>query len=256
MHNLLHRFKITTAIVLLAFFVLAFLPEAYAASDTPSYDAYIGDFADLLTDEEENELYQIMLEGTSYGNMVFMTIDDAEGYQSKEYIEMIYQTSDSFSGTDAVIFMIDMDNRLLWITGYGSNEKRITPDYANLITDNIYRKAKAGQYADCAFEGYRQINRRLAGERVSGSLRGLGNFCIAVIIAEILCFAFAYVTSAAKKAADYEILENIERTVNITNPEVKKAGRRRIYDPPSRSGGSGGRSGGGGGGGGGGGHGF
>ena len=253
---------IFAALLLVAAFLLpmsALFAKAQEDGESAVYDAYIGDYADLLTDEQEQELYAIMAEGVGYGNMVFMTIDDAQGYKTKDYIEMIYQTEDIFKDTDAVFYMIDMDNRLLWITGYGADRKLITPDYGNLITDNVYKYAKSGDYAKCANEGYRQIVQRLSGSRVSGALRGVGNLCIAVIIAEILCFAVAYATSAAKKTDADEILENIERMENIQKPGVKKTGRRKIYDPPSSSSGSsGGRSGGGGGGfsGGGGGHGF
>lgn len=251
------------AVAVMCLFAALYLPfslvRARAAQDEKEYDyyVYIGDYADLLTDDEETELYNTMVYGTEYGNMVFMTTDYTEGYSTKDYIEKLYQTDENLKGTNAVFFMIDMDNRMLWITGYGDNKKMITPDYANLITDNIYKYAGSGDYYSCAMEGFEQINRRLSGSRLEGSLRGIGNMCIAVIIAEILCFAFAYVTSAAKKADADQILDNIERVVNIKNPTVKKTGTRKVYDPVRSS--SSGSSGGGGGGGfsgGGGGHGF
>ena len=254
-------------VLMLLFLLIAALPVGLQAeedadvSENPAgaaeYMVYIGDDAGLLTDAEEEELYTVMLDGTAYGNMVFMTVDDAEGYKSKDYIEMRYQTDSSLRGTDAVVYLIDMDNRMLWITGYGADKKLITADYANLITDNVYKYAKSGEYAKCAVKGYQQISRRLSGGRVSGTLRGVGNLCIAVIIAEILCFVIAYVSSVSRKAEEEEILENIERTVNIHNPGITHTGTRRIYDPPSKSSGSsGGSSGGGGFSGGGGGHGF
>ena len=261
-----HRIRIgafLTAVLLLGMTLLlpvsALAVHAKEEEAGAPYQVYLEDYADLLTDEEEEALYEVMAEGTQDGNMVFMTIEDAQGYETKDYIEMIYQTSEELKGTDAVIYMIDMDNRLLWITGYGAPRKLITPDYGNLITDNVYRYAKSGDYATCAINGYRQIIQRLSGSRVSGALRGVGNLCIAVIIAEILCFVIAYATSAAKKTGDDEILDNIERMENLQNPNVKKTGRHKIYDPPKSSSSGGGRSGGGGGGGfhgGGGGHGF
>lgn len=227
-------------------------------SEAVEYAVYIGDEAELLSDAEEEELYTVMRDGTAYGNMVFMTVDDAEGYKTKDYIEMRYQTDSSLKGTDAVVYLIDMDNRMLWITGYGADQKLVTPDYANLITDNVYKYAKSGEYAKCAIKGFQQINQRLSGGRVSGTLRGVGNLCIAVIIAEILCFVIAYLSSVARKAGEEDILENIERTVNMQNPGITHTGKRRIYDPPSKSSGSSGGNSGGGGGfsGGGGGHGF
>lgn len=239
---------------------------AYASSGETQKSAdwrvYIADGADLLTDAEEEELFGIMKPGTEYGNMVFVTIDDAVGYNSSDYIEMLYQTTDVLQGTDAVIYIIDMDNRLLWISGYGSLKKIITPDYGNLITDNIYSYASQQDYGRCAKEGYRQIVAKLEGERIAGPLRTAGNFSIALILAAVLTFLFAYSTSASRKANDADILNNIERRINMTNPNIVHTTTKKIYDPPSSSSSSGGggfRSSGGGGGGfhgGGGGHGF
>ncbi len=256
---------ITAAILIFAAFVSPVFSLFAQASDdeeqqssTP-YEVYIGDFSNLLSDEQEEELYNVMLDGIVYGNMVFVTTDYTEGYNTKDYIEKMYQTDERLKGTSAVIYMIDMDNRLLWISGYGDARKTITPDYGNLITDNIYKYAKDGDYYTCAVKGFEQICQRLAGSRVSGSLRSVGNLCTAVIVAEIICFAFAYVSSASKKAADSQILENLALTMDIKNPTVKKTGTRKVYDPVRSSSSSGGSRGGGGGGGfsgGGGGHGF
>ncbi len=257
--------RLIAAIVL---FVLAVIipfrgVNASSGEEQSSADwrVYIADGADLLTDSEEEELFGIMKPGTAYGNMVFVTITDAVGYNSSDYIEMLYQTTDVLKGTDAVIYIIDMDNRLLWISGYGSLKKIITPDYGNLITDNIYTYASDGDYRRCATEGYRQIIAKLEGERIAGPLRTAGNFSIALILAAVLTFLFAYITSTSRKASDSDILDNIERRINMTNPNVVHTTTKKIYDPPSSSSGSGGggfRSSGGGGGfhGGGGGHGF
>ena len=193
--------------------------RAFAADSNPGV-VYIADSAGLLSDSEEQELYEVMKDGAAYGNMVFITIDDAMGYVSKDYIEMLYQTSDQLKGTDAVIYMIDMDNRLLWITGYGALKKNISPDYANLITDNVYKYASDANYAKAAIMGFKQIVDRLGGSRLSGSLRTAGNFSIAVILAAVLCFLFAYVTSVSRKAKDEDVLANIERYAEIDRKSV------------------------------------
>ncbi len=224
--------------------------------------AYINDQADLLSDTEEEDLYEIMKYALDYGNMVFITITDSMGYNSSDYIEMLYQTSPQLKGTNAVIYMIDMDNRMLWITGYGTLKKNISPDYANLITDNVYKYASDEQYGRCAIEGYKQIVTRISGVRISGPLRTAGNFSIALIAATVICFLIAYITSSSRKAGSADIVANIEKRINLSNPNVAHTTTQRIYDPPSSSSGSSGGSrsfGGGGGGGfhgGGGGHGF
>ncbi len=261
----LHIRRFIAAMTVFALAVILPFRAACASSDetqqSGDWRVYIADGADLLTDIEEEELFGVMKPGTEYGNMVFVTITDAVGYNSSDYIEMLYQTTDVLKGTDAVIYIIDMDNRLLWISGYGSLKKVITPDYGNLITDNIYTYASDGDYARCAKEGYRQIVAKLEGQRIAGPLRTAGNFSIALMLAAVLTFLFAYITSASRKAKDADILNNIERRINMTNPNIVHTTTKKIYDPPSSSssgGGGGFRSSGGGGGfhGGGGGHGF
>ncbi len=218
------------------------------------------DSADLLTGDEEQELMAVMDTGTEYGEMVFVTMNDAEGYDSSDYVERLYQTSSELSGRDAVIYVIDMDNRMLWITGYGSLKKVISPDYANLITDNVYRYAKNGEYGRCAIAGYKQIVDKLTGGRISGPLKTVGNLCMALILAEVVCFLYAFLGSVARRTADSDILEHAVTRIRMTNPNVRKTRTEKIYDPPSSSSGGGGGSRGGGGGGGfhggGGGHGF
>lgn len=245
--------------------IVSALPRLQAsAAEESGYTpgkVYIADSADLLSDSEENELYDVMETGTAYGNMVFMTIEDALGYNSSDYIEMIYQTTDTLAGTDAVIFLIDMDNRLLWISGYGKLKSIITPDYGNLITDNVYTYARDAEYGQCAIRGYTQIVAKLDGQRIAGPLRTAGNFSIAIIFAAVATFLFAYLSSRARRAGDKAILSNIDRRINMSNPTAVHTTTTRIYDPPSSSssGGGGSRGGGGGGGGfhgGGGGHGF
>lgn len=263
------RKNISSILIFLAAFactlsVMILLPcmRAQASSDTGSQSGrvYIADGADLLTDAQEQELFEVMKGGVGYGNMVFVTTDNTVGYNSSDYIEMLYQTTDVLNGTDAVIYLIDMDNRMLWISGYGALKKIITPDYGNLITDNIYRYASDERYDICAVEGYTQIIAKLEGERIAGPLRTAGNFSIAIILAAVLTFLFAYITSSSRKAKDEDIVANIDKRINITNPNIVHTTTQRIYDPPSSSSSGGGsRSGGGGGGGfhgGGGGHGF
>ena len=256
------KYAIVTACILSVMFLLPCMcVKASDGSASQPGRVYIADGADLLTDSEEQELFDIMKEGVGYGNMVFVTINDAVGYNSSDYIEMLYQTTDVLQGTDAVIYLIDMDNRMLWISGYGSLKKIITPDYGNLITDNVYTYASSERYGTCAVSGYKQIIAKLEGERIAGPLRTAGNFSIAVILAAVLSFLLAYITSSSRRANNADIVANIERRINMTNPNIVHTTTQRIYDPPSSSssGGGGSRGGGGGGGGfhgGGGGHGF
>lgn len=259
--------KIITSVLLCGIILMGMARPAYAESYMLSddywcyedqdfgtnYEVLLDDKAGLLTEDEIEELLSLMYyEGLQFGNMVFMTTDDAMGCTASDYQWYLY---DYYYGeySDGVAFLIDMDNRKLWMQGYGELSDKIDVDTANTITDNIYKMATNEEYGKCAMEGYRQIIMALGGMKVTGPLKYLGNACIAIIASLVATFAFAFSMSVSRKAADKEILDNIAKSISMTNPGVKTSFIERIYDPPSSSSDS---SGGGGGGGGGGGHGF
>lgn len=219
-----------------------------------SNEVFIDDKAGLLSQDELDNLAGIMYyEGLAYGNMVFITTDYAFGLSASDYQWNVYN---SIYGdqSDGVTFLIDMDNRKIWMQGYGSLSKKIDEDAANIIGDKIYTLASDEKYGECAIEGYRLIIRTLGGAKITGSLKYLGNACIAIITALVVTFLIAYIMSASRYAKDKDILDNIEKSINISNTGIKHTRTERIYDPPSSGSSSGGSSGGGGGGGGG--HGF
>lgn len=223
---------------------------------TLAYNTIIEDDADLLTNNEEEKLYEIMNESIEYGNIVFKTISynssSAESY-ARNYYHSLYGTE---SGT---IFLIDMDNRDLYIFSYGKNYSYITSSKANIIADNVYRYATKGEYFKCASKTFKQINTVLSGGKISEPMKYISNAIISLILASFLGFIYVLETSRMKKSIkNFDVQEEFR----VYSIDVKKTGTHRVYSPPSSSSGggsssSGGSSGGGGGSsGGGGGHSF
>lgn len=218
---------------------------------TLAYNIVIEDDADLLTNNEEEELYDIMSESIEYGNIIFKTISynssSAESY-ARNYYHSLYGTE---SGT---MFLIDMDNRYLYIFSDGKNYSYITSSKANIIADNVYRYAKKGEYFKCASKTFKQINTVLSGGKISEPMKYISNSIISLILASFIGFIYVIKSSRIKNTIkNFDAQEEFK--VNSVN--VKKTGIHRVYSPPSSS--SGGSSGGGGGGGssgGGGGHSF
>ena len=218
------------------------------------YQVVIDDKADLLTAEEENSLKGQMQLITEYGNVAFCSIDD-NSYSADYYAENYFYSLWGYdSGT---VFLIDMDNRMIYIYSDGAIYRRITKSYANTITDNVYTYATDGNYYACASKVYEQIYTLLEGGRIAQPMKYISNAFLAMIISFIILYFCVHSFSKAKKPTESQLLEGILLARVMRNPSVKFTHESKTYSPQSSgSSSSGGGGGGDGGGGGGGGHSF
>ena len=219
------------------------------------------DDAGLLTEEEKQLLFTVMQDITVYGNAAFKSID-TNSSSTQNYAESYYR---SLFGTDSgTLFLIDMDNRNIWIHSDGAGYKVITSSYADTVTDNVYRYASRGNYYECAAEAYREIYALLEGDRIAQPMKYISNALLAMILALLINFGLVVFFTRLRKPGENAILSSIEKKFTFTKPNAVYTHQTKVYDPVSSgsgssSGGSGGSSGGGGGGGhsgGGGGHSF
>ena len=89
-----------------------------ASALTPSECVF--DEANILSENDELRLADL---SDNYGSMsmVFLTIDNARGYDSKSFAKNFYSTH-GFKH-DGIIFILDMDNKTVDIVAYGYCEK-------------------------------------------------------------------------------------------------------------------------------------
>ena len=132
------------AVVILSLFIgqRAFAETVYRNTET-GYRVVIEDDADLLTVEEESSLAEKMQAITAWGNAAFKSIDDNPS-STIRYIENYYK--EQFGQDSGTVFLIDMDNRNIWLKNNGKISKVITDSYSDTITDNTYRHASRGDY--------------------------------------------------------------------------------------------------------------
>ena len=230
-------------------------PEDYVNPDT-GYRVVVEDRARLLYSDQLQELSRAMRVITAYGNAAFVTVgqneDSTEGFARSYYQERF--------GTDSgTVFVIDMEQRNIWIHSDGAIWKVITVANANTITDNVYRYASYGDYYQCAAEAFRQIHRLLKGKEIPRPMKYISNALFAVILSLLINYMlFIHFTRLRRPKAN-AVLANMNRKFNYRKLDALYTHQTRVYDPVSRGGGHGGGIGGGGGGGrsgGGGGHGF
>lgn len=216
---------------------------------TTNYKALIEDNADLLTDSEREKLLSEMEKITTYGNAAFNTINannsTADSYASGYY----HNKFDNASGT---LFLIDMDNRKVYVFSDGDIYKTVTKTYANVITDNVYTYASNQDYYTCASKVFSQVYDLLEGRKIAQPMKYISNALLAIVLALMFNYIVVRVYAGKKTPSRKQLLEGIFHEKKLSNVNAVFTNETKRYDPiESSSGGGGGHSGGGGGGGGG-----
>lgn len=120
-----------------------FSMEVSAESD------YVYDYADLLTVEEEDALQKSAEFCKEQWNMNFLvvTTDDAEGKSSRAYADDFYdQRFPEESEEDGVLYLIDMDNREIYLFTSGEAIRYLTDSRIDRILDDAYECVAAEDY--------------------------------------------------------------------------------------------------------------
>ena len=219
---------------------------------------FIEDGANLLTEQERQALAAHMQPITEYGSVAFVTVNTnkskADKYAEKRYKELIGLTS----GT---LFLIDMDNRQIFIYSGGKIYNTVTRSKAETITDNVYRYASRKQYFDCAARVFDQITTILAGGIIPEPMKHLCNALLSIALSLLVVFVIANYRTRIRKSGEANVFnETAEKKFDIDDPKamIILSEKKTRHVESSGGGGGGGHSGGGGGfsGGGGGGGGF
>lgn len=201
----------------------------YTNPDT-GYAIYMDDNADLLTDAQEDALFENMKAITISGNVAFVSILENPYHDTKTYAKQYATTY--FDSQSSTVFLIDMDERYLWIHSTENIYNIVTTAYANTITDNAYRYASDGDYFQCADTVFSQIRSLLEGHRIAQPMKYISNLLLAMILAMLFNYFLVMSLSKAKKAQNTQILDNIYTNITVKNPSVKFLHQTKKYNPP------------------------
>lgn len=263
-----HKRKNLIAFMLLLISCFSFSLTSHAESGTDSsepepifwdnpetgYQVLLEDDAALLDSEERALLAKEMQEITSYGNAVFLTTN-YNSYSAASYAKDFYNVL--FGHSSGILFLIDMDNREIYIFSDGAVYRTVTKSYAETITDNVYSYASKGDYYRCASKAFEQVHSLLEGQKIVQPMKYISNILLALILAALINYFLAMRTAGSAKASSKEILNSASTQFAFRNSQKQLTKQDKVYSPPSSSSSSGGHSSGGGGGhssGGGGGH--
>lgn len=240
----IHGLMIICSLAVAVFCALSLSKDVYADE---YYEMVIIDYAGLLTESEEDELYEYMEQITPYGNVIFQTVIlEQESYE--EYCENTYY--EYFGNEPGVIFQIDMGSRKLTLSSSTGLDEEIASERDSIV-DNVYEYASDGDYLACAEECFYEVFAVLNDETIAHNMKYIDNAIIAVIISLILNYFLVFATGK-KKTSARKIISTVAVTTAVTSTVVTKGYLKKVYSPQSSGSGSsgGGFSGGGGGGGG------
>lgn len=214
--------------------VNALSTETYTNKET-RYQVVIEDDANLLTEDEISKLQEEMKPLTEHGNIIFKSISVNPTSSETFALNYYHEKFDSKSGT---VFLIDMDNRKIYIFSDGANYNTISTDKADIITDNVYKYASEEDYYKCASVVFNQINTILNGGKIAEPMRYISNFLLAITISFLISFIVILTSTGIKKATTQDIIANCAVNFNISNITAEKVGSHKEYSPPSSSSGS------------------
>ncbi len=276
MHNKISLLKNVSGLLsvcLLAVFCLLLVSSPVMAEDilerpdgtvytdeTTGYKLEIHDDASLLEDTQLHALVKDMKGLVKYGSVGFFTTNieyrSTSALAHDLYDKYLWkQSSAEESGT---IFLIDMEQRNIYIYSNGVIYKTITNAYANTITDKVYKYASDADYYRCAKEVFDSELTLLEGRKIAQPMKYASNIFLAAALAILINYLLVKLFSRAKSPSEAEMLASIAATQRMNHVDVQFERESKTYSPRSSSGsgGGGGHSGGGGSSGGGGGHSF
>lgn len=155
-------------IFILVAILMCNISSTFAANVSAQYNSYsnyytsipkvdssekVYDYAGLFSYSEEEKLFEKISDYIDTYNidMVIVTIDENPKSTSQSYAESFYTTNDIGIGSndDGILFLIDMDNRNMWIATHGS-AIGIYDSYIDPILDDCYEYISDDEYYECA----------------------------------------------------------------------------------------------------------
>lgn len=226
---------IIVLIILIMNSVMCYAIENVESSNINSqqYTIRIDDEANLLSNEEINILYNEMRDLVQYGNIIFKSINSNPFGSTKLYASEYYHKN--YGTQSGTVFLIDMDERYIYIFSDGNNYNTITTEKAEIIIDNIYKYASNGEYCNCAKSAFSQMKALFEGEKIAEPMKYISNAFIAIMVALLTNFAIFRHATKIKKAENNEHIKESEFYLNHTPPDVRIIGQHREYSPVSDS---------------------
>lgn len=217
----------------------------YTAQKTPYVDEQekIYDFANLFTESEEKKLYehaQQFIEETEL-DIVIVTIDENNKSTAMAYADDFYDYNNFGIGNEnsGILFLIDMDNRKMWISTTGNAISIYTNSRINSILDNCEVPIKSEKYFETADTFITSAKTEYTLHKTTGWIVG---FIIAAVISAIVPTIFCLIkklkhkTVAAATNADCYLEKDSIKYIDKKDIFIRTYTSRTVRQSSSSSG--------------------
>ncbi len=142
--------KIHFRLIPMVLLLCLILSQTVLAANT----TYVTDNAGLFSEDEIDAIADKISELQSDTGMGYMvvTTEDAEGKSAREYAVDTYEASGVGTGDDhsGMLYLIDMDNREIYISTEGDMIRYLTDERIESILDHAFNDVADGYYGDSA----------------------------------------------------------------------------------------------------------
>lgn len=192
--EILHKNKIFIISLLFLFiFLLLHTNKVYANG----YSFVIEDDADLYTSEEEEMLKADYNDIADNQNVYVKTTTDTGDSSTAYYAQQFYNSK--FGDTSGTIFLIDMNNRQVYIYSNNATAYLITSKISNVITDNVYRYLTKEKYYEGTNKALYQMYKALHGMSIESPMLKITSILMGILLGFILTFYGVLFSSIQKK---------------------------------------------------------
>ncbi|MBR2787351.1 MAG: TPM domain-containing protein [Clostridia bacterium] len=223
----------TIFIMLLPFSIISF---GYSAEDsTPKVDTSkkIYDYADLLSDSEEKDLRKNVMDYIEETNfdMVIVTISENNKSSAMAYADDFYDYNKFGIGDshDGILFLIDMDNRKMWISTTGT-AIQVYNSRIDSILDDCTPSIKNENYFECANQFIKSSKRAYTSEKTSYWIVG---FSIIIVSSLLVPTIFCIVKKMKHKAV--KLAKNADTYLDRVSIKITHSSDRFIRSHTSRT---------------------
>lgn len=222
------KIRILVGIVCLLFFVS--LPVRAAGNSSVSEQKIlIMDWADILSDLDEEDLVPEMTKLSRYGTVVLLTVESNPNNNTVSLSKEIYESKISTEG--GFLFVIDMDMREIYIECGGSIGGIIAAIDCYNITDNVYKYAKNGDFFTCALKTFEQANMMMEGRDIPKPMKHVCNIILAFAIALFVNYLFVKNSRKMKEPSRMMTVVAMDMNCTYIHHALRKLNLERKDDP-------------------------
>lgn len=208
--------------------ILLFIPQNIYADESNNEDLKrVVDYADLLTDSQEEKLEKSIKEVRDKYNqdIVFVFTDDLGGQEIEAYADDFFDYNGYGYGPDSsgILFVVDMNRRETYISTCGESISTFTDYGCDYVLDKVTKHLGDGNYNGAVNE-FKKLCEDFMEQYTTGEpydynnpVGGKRKNIIGIIIGEIVVLLSGLIGATSKTSAQVASMNRVQNVVRASN---------------------------------------